>query len=112
MSVARRKVTAAATECFGAKVYAATKIVDIELGAGLTVGGGGTYRHFKSKADILEAVIDSMLDDSDFEITLSGDELEVFAYAMLDRMRSDLLRIYFHDLSVCNEITLSVGVVS
>ena len=99
MSDARRKVLAAAIECFAAKGFAATKIADIERAAGLTVGAGGTYRHFKSKRDILEAVVDSVLDVPDDEIAPPSDDIEAIANSMLDYMRSDLVRIYFHDLS-------------
>jgi len=95
---ARSRILAAAVECFAAKGYAGTKVADIERAAGLSVGAGGTYRHFESKRAILEAVIDLVLDVPDEEIAPPGDDVEAIALEMLDYMRSDLLRIYFRDL--------------
>lgn len=98
MSTARRRIVSAAVKCFGAKGYAATTIADIEQAAGLSVGAGGTYRHFTSKRAILEAVIDAALDVPDDEIAPPGDDIEAIAHEMLDYMRTDMLRIYFRDL--------------
>jgi AcrR family transcriptional regulator len=95
---ARSRIVKAAVECFAAKGYAGTKVADIERAAGLSVGAGGTYRHFESKRAILEAVIDLVLDVPDEEIAPPGDDVEAIAHEMLDYMRSDLLRIYFRDL--------------
>jgi AcrR family transcriptional regulator len=95
---ARTRIIAAAVECFAEKGYAATKIADIELAAGLSVGAGGTYRHFESKRAIMEAVLGLVLDVTDDEIAPPGDDVEAIAHEMLDYMRTDLLRIYFRDL--------------
>src|SRR5919106_492918 len=95
---ARNRILSAAVECFAAKGYAGTKVADIERAAGLSVGAGGTYRHFESKRAILEAVIDSVLDVPDDEIAPPGDDVEAIAHEMLDYIRTDMLRIYLHDL--------------
>lgn len=95
---ARTRIIGAAVECFAAKGYAATKIADIERAAGLSVGAGGTYRHFESKRAILEAIVELVLEVSDDEIAPPGDDVEAIAHEMLDYMRADLLRIYFRDL--------------
>jgi AcrR family transcriptional regulator len=92
------RILGAAVECFAAKGYAATKIADIERAAGLSVGAGGTYRHFESKRAILEAIVDLILDVPDEEIAPPGDDVEAIAHEMLDFMSADLLRIYFRDL--------------
>jgi AcrR family transcriptional regulator len=92
------RIIGAALECFAAKGYAATKISDIERAAGLSVGAGGTYRHFESKRAILEAIVELVLDVPDEEIAPPGDDVEAIAREMLDYMRADLLRIYFRDL--------------
>lgn len=97
-SDARTRILAAAVECFAAKGYAATKIADVERAAGLSVGAGGTYRHFTSKRAMLEAVIDLVLDVPDEEIAPPGDDVEAIAHEMLDYMHSDMLRIYLRDL--------------
>jgi AcrR family transcriptional regulator len=102
-TTARRRVLAAAIECFAAKGYAATTIADIERAAGLSVGAGGTYRHFGSKRAILEAVIDAALEAPDEEIAPPGDDIEAIAHEMLDYMRADMLRIYFRDLDAFPE---------
>lgn len=98
MSEARSRVLTAAVECFAARGYAATTIADIERAAGLSVGAGGTYRHFPSKQAILEAVIDATVDVPDDEIAPPSSDIEATAHEMLDYMRSDMLRIYLRDL--------------
>lgn len=98
MSGARRRILAAGIKCFAAKGYATTTIADIEREAGLSVGAGGTYRHFASKRAILDAVIDAALDVPDEEIAPPGDDIEAVAHEMLDYMRTDMMRIYFRDL--------------
>lgn len=45
-------------ELFGRQGYHATTIAQIETAAGLSVGAGGVYRHFKSKRAILEEGLD------------------------------------------------------
>lgn len=95
---ARTRIISAAVDCFAAKGFAATTIADIERAAGLSVGAGGTYRHFESKRAILEAVLDLVLDVPDEEMAPPGDDVEAIAHEMLDFMRADLLRIYFRDL--------------
>jgi AcrR family transcriptional regulator len=95
---ARQRILAAAVECFAAKGYAGTTIADIERAAGLSVGAGGTYRHFESKRAILEAVIDLVVDLPNDDIAPPGDDVEAIAHRMLDYMREDFLRIYFRDL--------------
>jgi AcrR family transcriptional regulator len=93
------RILGAAVECFAAKGYAATRISDIERAAGLSVGAGGTYRHFASKRAIMEAICDLVVDlPTDDEIAPPGDDVEAIAHEMLDFMRADVLRIYFRDL--------------
>jgi len=120
-SDARSRILSAAVECFAAQGYAATKIADIERAAGLSVGAGGTYRHFESKRAILEAVLELILGVPDEEIAPPGDDVEAIAHDMLDFMRTDLLRIYLRDLDEFPEqrrrinertVTTSYGVVA
>lgn len=98
MSESRRRVLTAAISCFAAKGYAATTIADIEEAAGLSVGAGGTYRHFASKQAILEAVIDEAVNVPDDEIAPPSPDIEAVAHDMLDYMRTDMMRIYLRDL--------------
>ncbi len=98
MSEPRRRVLNAAIKCFGSKGYAATTIADIEAAAGLSVGAGGTYRHFTSKQAMLEAVVDAAVAAPDEEIAPPGPDIEAVAHEMLDYMRTDMMRIYLRDL--------------
>lgn len=98
MSESRRRVVDAAMRCFGSKGYAATKIADIEAAAGLTVGSGGTYRHFRSKRAILEAVVDAIVDVPDDELAPPDVDLEASAHAALRYMNEGLTRLFFRDL--------------
>lgn len=67
------RIVEAATRCFARKGYSGTTIADIERDAGYSPRAGGTYRHFRSKRALLEAVIDAAVE---------GNE------AMLDEMRA------------------------
>jgi len=98
MSDARRRVIRAAMTCFGQKGYAATTIADIERAAGLTVGAGGTYRHFPSKRAILEAVIDTIVSAPDDVLAPPSPDIEATAHESLDYMNAELVRFFFRDL--------------
>ena len=63
----RVRVLAAALRCFARKGFAGTTITDIEAEAGLSPGAGGTYRHFTSKLEMLEAAVADVLARSDAE---------------------------------------------
>ena len=54
LTPAARRVLDAAMRLFSDQGYAKTTIADIEEAAGLTVGTGGIYRHFRSKRELLE----------------------------------------------------------
>jgi AcrR family transcriptional regulator len=99
MSEARRRVLKAAISCFGSKGYAATTIADIELAAGLTPGAGGTYRHFRSKRAILDAVIEATVSASNDELAPPQTDLEQTAHNSLAYMGDDMMRIFFTDLA-------------
>ena len=51
----RERIVDEAMRLFGERGYAATTIADIEAAAGLAAGGGGLYRHFRSKRELLDA---------------------------------------------------------
>jgi AcrR family transcriptional regulator len=55
----RERLIRAAMRLFAGKGFAGTTVGDIEGQAGLTPRGGGFYRHFESKEDILTAGVDA-----------------------------------------------------
>ena len=110
MADSRERVVAAALGCFAAKGFAATTIADIEEASGLTPGAGGTYRHFRSKREILDAVIDAALAQSDTALAPPAVSLEGAArdaFAQLDRQR-DLMALMLRDLDQFPELQRKV----
>lgn len=85
---------------FAERGFADTSINDIERAAGLSVGSGGTYRHFKSKEAMLEAAIVGLLDDLHQQLDPTPPSLEVGFQDSIDFLRSkrQLLRILVRDL--------------
>jgi AcrR family transcriptional regulator len=49
----RDRIVQVAMDLFGRQGFRATTVNQIEAGAGLSVGAGGLYRHFRSKKDVL-----------------------------------------------------------
>lgn len=100
MSDSRARVVAAALSCFAAKGYGAATIADIEQAAGLSPGAGGTYRHFTSKREILDAVIETALAQPDAELAPLPESLTDAAQAALDQLdrQRDLMALMLRDL--------------
>jgi AcrR family transcriptional regulator len=106
MSGGRRAVLAAALRCFAARGFAGTTIVDIESEAGLSPGAGGTYRHFRSKRAILEAVVTEVLTSSDEQLAPVPATLmdaARSALAGMDELR-DLTRLLLRDFDQFPEL--------
>jgi AcrR family transcriptional regulator len=105
----RERIVVAARGCFAAKGYAGTTIADIEEAAGYTPRSGGVYRHFRSKEEMLAAVVDAELAanaEAIIEVPPADpadDPMQVLeaavrrGLAQLDR-QTDLMRILFRDL--------------
>ena len=55
----RERILAAAIDLFGRQGYHGTSVGEIETAAGLVPRSGGLYKHFPSKAALLEAAIES-----------------------------------------------------
>jgi AcrR family transcriptional regulator len=53
----RERIVREATRLFAEKGYARTTIPDIQAASGLSPGAGGLYRHFPSKASLLEEAV-------------------------------------------------------
>lgn len=56
---ARDRLIAEAARLFARNGYAATSVADIQMASGLTGGSGALYKHFRSKRELLAAVIDT-----------------------------------------------------
>lgn len=54
----RDRLVQAAFELFSERGYVGTTVAELEEAAGLSPGAGGFYRHFESKAEVLEAVVE------------------------------------------------------
>lgn len=54
----KERILDSALRLFARDGVAATTVVEIERGAGLSPGSGSFYRHYKDKDDVLQAVID------------------------------------------------------
>ncbi len=58
----RERLVIEAMRLFSQRGFDATSVAQIEAAAGLTVGAGALYRHFKSKEELLDAGVDRQLD--------------------------------------------------
>ncbi|MDP3712008.1 MAG: helix-turn-helix domain-containing protein [Mycobacteriales bacterium] len=58
----RERLLDVALAQFAARGVEAVPVTDLEKGAGLSPGSGSFYRHFRSKADVLAAVVDREVD--------------------------------------------------
>ena len=108
---ARDRVLRAAVDCFATKGYSATTIADIEVAAGLKPRCGGTYRHFGSKKEMLEAAVELMLEDGDLVLKDGVESLAGAAadgLALLDRNR-EVRRLLFRDLDDFPELKARVA---
>jgi AcrR family transcriptional regulator len=61
-SSTRTRLLDAALTLFAANGYKGTSVGQIEAAAGLTERGGAAYKHFKSKADILQAALERQIE--------------------------------------------------
>src|SRR4051812_5041837 len=64
MAPTRERLMDVAMRLFATNGFAGTTVGDIEHEAGLTRRGGGFYRHFRSKTEILTAGIDAHIEQA------------------------------------------------
>ena len=97
---AKNRILDAALDCFAEKGYRATTITNIETAAGLSPGSGATYRHFRSKREILEEGIRVLRARTDAFLAPVNTSMEGSAYdgIELGRRNAVLFRILFRDL--------------
>lgn len=106
------RIIDAAMELFGRQGFRATTIGQIEQAAGLSVGAGGIYRHFPSKARLLAAGLERQVETSaSLDTYFTGspvnlgaplhDVLVAIAAAALLRLRQErhLNRLLLRDLA-------------
>jgi AcrR family transcriptional regulator len=108
MLTTRARLINAATELFSERGYAGTSIGKIEERAGLAPRAGGFYRHFKSKDELLEAVLDAEIDTPEntgavasFDLGDTRAELIAIgrAYLAMNRKNRDLIRVLEREAS-------------
>jgi len=58
----RDRILDASLSLFASRGVDGTNVTDIEAESGLSPGSGSFYRHFRSKEDVLEAVVDREID--------------------------------------------------
>lgn len=104
----RDRILRAAVELFGERGVARTSVADIQSAAGLARGSGALYKHFASKDELVEAVVEGYLATlrGDTENTTTSlpenprDALVGIAHSTFDAMvhSRHVLRIAFRDL--------------
>ncbi|MER7900925.1 TetR/AcrR family transcriptional regulator [Streptomyces sp. NPDC096046] len=63
----RTRILDAAWDLFLREGFAGTTVTQIEASAGLSAGSGSFYRHFRSKGEVLQAVVDREVDRANAE---------------------------------------------
>lgn len=89
----RERILDTALAQFVARGVDGVTVTDLEQGAGLSAGSGSFYRHFRSKDDVLAAVVDREVEraqDRRAQEPAGGTLVEHYAWALdnLDRMRT------------------------
>lgn len=109
----RERIIAEALRLFAERGYSATAVAEIEAAAGLSPGAGGLYRHFRSKEEVLAAVVAARGETTQDELaaTLLGEGIGGDTDPLAARLRlmckaglrkvgeeQQLLRVLFRDL--------------
>jgi AcrR family transcriptional regulator len=99
----RDRLLDAALDAFASRGVEGTPITDLEHAAGLAAGSGGFYRYFKTKDELLEAVVRREVDRARTQRAQAPDApappprgaIEAALHSMLGllRTRSDLIRL-------------------
>ena len=87
----RDRILDTALSQFAARGVEAVAVTDLEQGAGLSPGSGSFYRHFRSKDDVLAALVDREVDRAVAQRSTAPAELEAhYAWSLenLHRMRA------------------------
>lgn len=110
MSDARDRVVKSAIAVFAEKGYEASSLNDIERAAGLSVGSGGTYRHFKSKQAILEAAVEDLLGELRERLAPEPTSVEASFQHAIEWVRNNslLVRLLVRDLDAFPDLRRQV----
>jgi AcrR family transcriptional regulator len=96
----RERILDAAWELFLDRGFVGTTVTQIEAAASLAAGSGSFYRHFRSKADVLGAVVDREADRIDAardlgpELDDTGGDVRVALALELQRRLDNLRRLH------------------
>lgn len=103
----REKILGAAADLVAKRGYHAVSLADIGMESGIT--GSGVYRHFDSKAAILvaifERVIDDLLRDEAAVIEESADDIRTALRRLIDDQiefvvgKRSIARVYHHEIA-------------
>ncbi|GII79605.1 hypothetical protein Sru01_45870 [Sphaerisporangium rufum] len=119
----RERIVAESLRLFAERGYAATSVAEIEAAAGLSPGAGGLYRHFRSKYEVLAAathehaartrtqITEGLAEASTVATTVPLEErLALMCRIGLAKAReeSELMRVFFRDLSQFPELVAIV----
>ena len=105
----RERILDAAWDLFLRQGFAGTTVTQIEAAAGLSSGSGSFYRHFRSKQDVLQAVVDREVQRIDAERQLgpepdeTGGDVRQALTAELGQRLQNLRRIHPLMLLVARE---------
>jgi AcrR family transcriptional regulator len=96
----RDRILDAAWRLFLERGFAGTTVTQIEAAASLAAGSGSFYRHFKSKQDVLRAVVDREVERVDAardvgpELTQTGGDVRVALALEFHRRLGNLRRLH------------------
>lgn len=96
----RERILDVAWDLFLRQGFVGTTVTQIEAAAGLSPGSGSFYRHFRTKQDVLRAVVDREVDRIDAERELgpepdeTGGDVRVALTVELSQRLQNLRRIH------------------
>lgn len=100
MAPTRERIMDAAWRLFLEQGFAGTTVTQIEGAASLAAGSGSFYRHFRSKEDVLRAVVDREVERINAarevgpELTETGGDVRIALALELQRRLDNLRRIH------------------
>jgi AcrR family transcriptional regulator len=96
----KERILDAAWQLFLQQGFAGTTVTQIEAGAALAAGSGSFYRHFRSKEDVLRAVVDRAVERADAardvgpELDDTGGDVRVALAMEFQRRLGNLRRLH------------------